>query len=172
MKTLILGGVKSGKSRQAETLAIQSGLPVIYIATATAEDEAMRLRIDQHRAQRPTSWTTIEEPLALARTVREQAAEHRCILIDCLTLWVTNLLCKADGTTFQRERDAFLEAVTMAPGLLLSVSNETNLGIVPQGELARRFCDEIGLLHQALAARCDRVIFMVAGLPWYVKGSQ
>lgn len=170
MKTLILGGVRSGKSRFAETLALKSGLPITYIATAAAGDEEMRARIEAHRARRPANWTIAEEPQALATSLREHAAPNRCVLADCLTLWLTNLLVAPEGAGFARERDALLALLPELPGEIILVSNETNLGIMPLGELTRRFCDEAGRLHQELAQRCDRVLFMVAGLPTMLKG--
>jgi adenosylcobinamide kinase/adenosylcobinamide-phosphate guanylyltransferase len=170
MKTLILGGMKSGKSRYAETLATDSGLPVTVIATATAEDDAMRQRIARHRMNRPAHWTVVEEPIALARTLGDHAAEHHCIIVDCLTLWLTNLLCQTDAAALGRECDALLQLLEELPGLILLVSNEVNMGIIPLGELNRRFCDEAGRLHQNLARRCERVVLLVAGLPLALKG--
>jgi len=170
MKQLILGGVRSGKSRVAERLAMASGLPVTYIATATAGDEEMRARIDHHRAQRPEAWQVVEEPLALAAALRAHAATGHCLLVDCLTLWLTNLLCSDDAGALAREREALLATLPSLPGDIILVSNETGLGIVPADPLSRRFCDEAGRLHQVLAALCDRVIFTVAGLPQVLKG--
>lgn len=170
MKQLILGGMRSGKSRLAERLAMASGLPVTYIATATAGDEEMRTRIDHHRAQRPEAWQVVEEPLALAAALRAHAATGHCLLVDCLTLWLTNLLCSDDAGALAREREALLATLPSLPGDIILVSNETGLGIVPADPLSRRFCDEAGRLHQVLAALCDRVIFTVAGLPQVLKG--
>ncbi|MFA5530052.1 MAG: bifunctional adenosylcobinamide kinase/adenosylcobinamide-phosphate guanylyltransferase [Thiohalomonadaceae bacterium] len=170
MKQLILGGMRSGKSRLAERLAMASGLPVTYIATATAGDEEMRARIDHHRAQRPEAWQVVEEPLALAAALRAHAATGHCLLVDCLTLWLTNLLCSDDAGALAREREALLATLPSLPGDIILVSNETGLGIVPADPLSRRFCDEAGRLHQVLAALCDRVIFTVAGLPQVLKG--
>ena len=170
MKTLILGGVRSGKSRLAERLATDSGLDVIYVATATAGDEEMRARIERHRTDRPGHWGLIEEPLALAGTLKKQARAGRCLLVDCLTLWLTNLLLLKDKDRLQREIAALTATITGLPGQLVLVSNETGLGVVPLGELNRRFCDLAGHLHQSLAARCDRVILTVAGLPHVLKG--
>lgn len=170
MKQLILGGVRSGKSRVAERLAMASGLPVTYIATATAGDEEMRTRIDHHRAQRPEAWQVVEEPLALAAALRAHAATGHYLLVDCLTLWLTNLLCSDDAGALAREREALLATLPSLPGDIILVSNETGLGIVPADPLSRRFRDEAGRLHQVLAALCDRVIFTVAGLPQVLKG--
>lgn len=171
MKTLILGGVRSGKSRLAEQMAAASGLAVIYIATAEARDSEMQARISDHRERRPAQWRIVEEPICLAATLRETAARDRCLLVDCLTLWVTNLLLAPVPETFAEERAAFLAALTDLPGRIILVSNETGLGITPLGELSRRFADESGWLHQDVAAICDRVVLTVAGLPLYLKGT-
>jgi adenosylcobinamide kinase/adenosylcobinamide-phosphate guanylyltransferase len=171
IKTLILGGARSGKSRLAERLAGESGLAVTYIATAIAGDGEMRLRIDAHRVRRPANWHTIEEPVRLAAALAEHAAPERCMLVDCLTLWLTNLLLDPDAQCFARERTALLNVLPNLPGRVLLVTNETGLGIVPADALSRRFCDEAGWLHQDLAACCDQVVLTVAGLPHYLKGS-
>lgn len=170
MIELILGGARSGKSRLAERLAGESGLPVTYIATSQPLDGEMSARIEQHRARRPAGWALVEEPLALAAVLREHASPERCLLVDCLTLWLTNLLMLDDTTRLAAERDALLDCVAALPGRVLLVSNETGLGVVPLGELSRRYVDEAGWLHQALAERCGRVVFTVAGLPMTLKG--
>lgn len=169
-KTLILGGVRSGKSRLAERLAVDSGLPVTYIATATAQDDAMRTRITAHRAQRPAHWRLVEEPLHLATALHAHADNECCVLVDCLTLWLTNLLMTEDAQRLERERTALLDTLPTVPGKIILVGNETNMGIMPLGALARRYCDAAGLLHQALAQHCERVILTVAGLPHTLKG--
>ena len=172
MKTLILGGVRSGKSRMAEQLATNSKLPVFYVATATAEDEAMQTRIELHRVHRPDHWFVLEEPLRLASALKEQAASGHCVLVDCLTLWLTNLLLLEDEAVFKNELTALLKVLPDLPGEIIMVSNETNMGIMPMGELSRRYCDEAGRLHQNLAKICDQVILTVAGLPHILKGKQ
>ena len=169
MLELILGGARSGKSRLAERLAAESGLAVTYIATSQALDGEMTARIAHHRERRPAHWTLVEEPLQLARVLREQAAANRCLLVDCLTLWLTNLLMLDDAARLAEERDALLECLDGLPGRILLVSNETGLGVVPLGELTRRYVDEAGWLHQAVAERAQRVTFMVAGLPMTLK---
>lgn len=169
MLTLILGGVRSGKSRLAEQLALATDLSVTYLATARADDTEMRARIDAHRARRPQTWKVVEEPLALGMVLDSQR-EGECILVDCLTLWLTNLLL-AEPEAFARERQSFLHALGRPKGDVILVSNETNLGVIPADALARRFCDEAGILHQELAQRCDRVILTVAGLPQILKGA-
>ena len=171
MKELILGGVRSGKSRYAEQRARDSSLPVVYVATATADDPEMSARIRAHRERRPAEWTLVEAPLALAATLRVHTAPNRCVLVDCLTLWLTNLLCADDEEKFRSERDALLDVLPTLPGHIILVSNETNLGVMPLGELTRRFGDEAGCLHQALARVCDRVVLTVAGLPLVLKGT-
>ena len=127
-------------------------------------------RIASHRARRPAAWTLCEEPLALAAALAREAAPGRVVLVDCLTLWLSNLLCHEEAGTLARERDALLEAVPDLPGELILVSNEVGLGVVPMGELSRRFVDEAGWLHQALAEICKRVVFVAAGLPLVMKG--
>ena len=168
MIRLILGGARSGKSRQAEQLALASGRDVFYIATAQAHDDEMRMRIERHRDQRPVHWQTIEEPLQLAATILAQQAPDRCLLIDCLTLWVTNQLL--DGANMQAEREALCAALANARGDIILVSNETGMGVVPMGELSRRFSDEAGWLNQSMAALADQVVLMVAGIPMVIKG--
>lgn len=172
MKTLILGGVRSGKSRLAERLAAAAGVPVIYVATATAEDDEMRARIRAHRERRPAHWHLVEEPLRLARALADHGGAGHCVLVDCLTLWLTNLLTAADHTLFDAERAALLAALPGAPGQVILVGNETGMGVVPRGALSRRYCDEAGRLHQDLARLCDRVALTVAGLPQWLKGGE
>ncbi len=168
MKQLILGGARSGKSALAEGLASATDLEVIYIATATANDDEMQQRINRHQQQRPAHWTTIESPYELAETLRQQSASQRCLLVDCLTLWLSNLLCDARDT--ESARKALLETVAGLPGEIIFVSNEVGLGVIPMGRLSRQFVDESGRLHQSLAQQCDRVVFTAAGLPLIMKG--
>lgn len=169
--TLILGGARSGKSRLAERLATESGLPVTCFATATAGDDEMRQRIAVHRQRRPRGWDLVEEPVRLASALAARAEPGRCLLVDCLTLWLTNLLLDPSPDALPMERAALLQALPTLPGRILLVSNETGLGVTPLGQLSRRFCDEAGWLHQDLAACCDQVVLTVAGLPLYLKGS-
>jgi len=171
MLQLILGGARSGKSRLAEKLASESGLDVIYIATSQPLDGEMTQRVALHRARRPDTWGLVEEPLELARVLKENAGQGRCLLVDCLTLWLTNLLMLDDPQRLAQEREALLDCLAQLPGEIIFVSNETGLGVVPLGELTRRYVDEAGWLHQALAERCQRVVFTVAGLPMTLKGS-
>ncbi len=169
-KTLILGGVRSGKSRLAERLATESNLPVTYIATATGDDDEMRTRIAAHQERRPDHWQVIEEPLQLASVLMQHANEECCLLVDCLTLWLTNWLMHPEAARFDAEHAAFLNALPLVTGKLILVSNETNMGIIPMGELSRRYCDEAGKLHQEVAQCCDQVILTAAGLPLVLKG--
>ena len=171
-QTLILGGVRSGKSRLAERMAIESQLPVTYIATATAQDEEMYQRITAHQARRPDKWHVIEAPIKLASALSNQTITGHCILIDCLTLWLTNLLLADDSSLFERELEAFITLLPTLSNHIIMVSNETNMGIIPMGALSRRYCDEAGRLHQELAQQCDQVILTIAGLPHIVKGQQ
>ncbi|MCF5712945.1 MULTISPECIES: bifunctional adenosylcobinamide kinase/adenosylcobinamide-phosphate guanylyltransferase [Pseudomonas syringae group] len=171
MLQLILGGARSGKSRLAEKLAMNSALEVIYIATSQPLDGEMNHRIASHRARRPEQWGLVEEPVELARVLRDNAASDRCLLVDCLTLWLTNLLMLDSSERLAREREALLDCLAGLPGEIIFVSNETGLGVVPLGELTRRYVDEAGLLHQTLAERCQRVVLTVAGLPLVLKGT-
>lgn len=171
MRTLILGGARSGKSALAERLAGGSGRDVVYVATAQAGDAEMAARIAHHRARRLSQWLCVEEPLHLAEVLREYAREDRCILVDCLTLWLSNLLGDDDARCFERERDRLLDVLPGLQGDILLVSNEVGLGIVPMGALTRRFLDEAGRLHQAIAAISERVLFVAAGLPLALKGT-
>ncbi|WP_309461085.1 bifunctional adenosylcobinamide kinase/adenosylcobinamide-phosphate guanylyltransferase, partial [Xanthomonas oryzae] len=170
MQHLILGGARSGKSALAERIALTSGLAVTYLATAQAFDDEMQRRIAHHRSQRSPQWQCVEEPIALAATLQAHAAPDCCVLVDCLTLWLSNLLGHPDAGVFARERDALLATLPQLPGQIVLVSNEVGQGIVPLGELTRRFVNEAGWLHQALALQCERVVFVVAGLPMVLKG--
>lgn len=183
MQELILGGARSGKSRLAERLAGESGLEVIYIATSQALDGEMSERIRAHRDRRPAHWALVEEPLQLGRVLSEQASAQRCLLVDCLTLWLSNLMFSThmdypdvgpiDLTPlFTTERAALL-ALLEAPaaGDIIFVSNEVGMGIVPYGAVSRAYTDEAGRLNQDVAARCDRVLFVAAGLPLALKGA-
>ncbi len=171
MRELILGGVRSGKSALAERRAKESALPVTYLATATAGDDEMAARIAHHRQCRPVSWRIVEEPLHLANALQSSAGPDQFVIVDCLTLWLTNLLLADDDALLECERSALLALLPALPGQIVLVSNEVGLGIVPLGELSRRFADEAGRLHQALAACCERVTFVAAGLPLSLKGT-
>src|SRR5512135_1961806 len=171
MRELILGGVRSGKSRLAEQHAEASGLDVVYVATAQVRDAEMQQRIAHHQARRPAHWQVVEAGHDLAQVLQQQAAAGRCVLVDCVTLWLTQLLCDLNEAELRREVEALLAVLPTLPGQIILVSNETNMGVVPLGELSRRYCDEAGRLHQQLGAICERVILTVAGLPLIVKGN-
>jgi len=165
---LVLGGARSGKSRFSEAMLCESGLDVHYIATAEALDGEMNARIAHHRASRPAEWTTHEEPLDLSGKLAEIARPGRAILVDCLTLWLTNLMMA------ERDIEAAFDALaTVCPtleGRVVFVSNEVGLGIVPEHRMARDFRDDAGRLHQRIAALADEVYFIAAGLPLKMKG--
>ncbi|MBF1801961.1 bifunctional adenosylcobinamide kinase/adenosylcobinamide-phosphate guanylyltransferase [Alloalcanivorax profundimaris] len=166
---LILGGVRSGKSALAERLAAAHSR-VLYLATAEPGDGEMRERIRRHRQRRPAHWELLEEPLALGDALAARADAGSCILIDCMSLWVSNLLHAGDAV-FERQRRALLEALPACPGTVIIVSNEVGLGLVGMDPLSRRFADELGWLNQALAERAERVILTAAGLPLVLKGA-
>lgn len=171
MRELILGGVRSGKSRLAEQHALESGLAVVYVATALVRDEEMRQRVVHHQARRPANWQLVDAGQNLAEVLQREAAGGRCVLLDCLTMWLTQLLCDSDEERLRHEVSELIRVLPDLPGLVILVSNETNMGIVPMGELSRRYCDEMGRLHQQLGQLCERVILTVAGLPLMVKGT-
>lgn len=170
-RILVLGGIRSGKTALAESLVTSSGLPVVYVATATAADDEMAKRIRRHQDSRPRDWGVSEVPVELAAELARHSIETEPpqLLIDCMSLWVSNLLY-AGNHVFDRERSAFLAAVQTYPGSLVVVSNEVGLGTIGMDPLTRRFCDELGWLNQALARACDQVVMSVAGLPLTLKG--
>lgn len=190
-RSLIFGGARSGKSAHAEKLALQAalaaGTEIVYLATASrsaARDDAeMQQRIDHHQQRRNAlggRWRTVEEPLALGQALRQSSRADNVVLVDCLTVWLANLLF-ADGTEFPelgpitppaafvQQRIDFLRALQEAPGAVILVSNEVGMGIVPQGAISRWFVDEAGRLNQAVAALCERVQWVAAGLPLSFK---
>jgi len=168
MLTLILGGARSGKSRHAQHLAEASGKAVTVIATGQARDAEMAARIARHQEERPAHWHTVEEPVRLAEALRAAAGPGQCLLVDCLTLWLMNLL-EAGEIVFAQEHAALLAALPALSGDILLVSNEIGLGVIPMGELSRRFVDEAGWLNQDIARLADTVIFVAAGLPLAMK---
>ncbi|WP_372749955.1 bifunctional adenosylcobinamide kinase/adenosylcobinamide-phosphate guanylyltransferase [Litorivivens sp.] len=163
-----LGGARSGKSRLAEAAVCATGKARVYLATAQPRDGEMGDRIARHRADRDQHWLTIEEPLALSTALRQHAREDRCILVDCLTLWLSNWLEQGEDQ-WQQAKLEFLEVLPELPGDIVLVSNEVGQGVVPVNALARQFVDESGWLHQALATQCDRVKFVVAGIAITLK---
>jgi adenosylcobinamide kinase/adenosylcobinamide-phosphate guanylyltransferase len=165
--TLILGGARSGKSRYAESLVEAAAAAGTYCATAEAGDAEMAARIAAHQARRGRFWRTVEAPLALPPALA--AAAPACpLLVDCLTLWLSNLLCA--GRPLERETAALFAALRAAAGPVVLVANEVGLGLVPETPLGRRFRDAAGLLNQQLAALAERVVFVAAGLPLPLKG--
>lgn len=177
MIRFILGGARSGKSRQGEQFALQSAYPVTVVATAQIWDQEMGDRIALHQAQRPVAWQTVEAPHHLGRTLTQHSLPNTCLLIDCLTLWVTNELLQYDieqhnvqlTQHWQQQKEQFLAALKAARGDIILVSNEVGAGIVPMGAINRRFVDETGWLHQAITEIADEVYWVVAGLPQRLK---
>lgn len=168
--TLILGGVRSGKSRLAEQLARDSGRPVTYVATATASDGEMRERIVAHQARRPNHWGLIEEPLALSAVLESACVAGHCVLVECLTLWLANLLWAEEPGRLGAELAALDALLPRLPGQVIFVGNEVNMGVIPVNDLARRYGDLAGSLHQRIAAQAEQVVLTVAGLPLVLKG--
>jgi adenosylcobinamide kinase/adenosylcobinamide-phosphate guanylyltransferase len=181
MKELIIGGARSGKSTLAEKRAIDSGLHVIYVATAQALDGEMKRRIALHQARRPATWGLVEAPLDLAATLTRHAAPDVCLLVDCLTLWLSNMLFAGvaakqaeageavDCALFSGEVRALVDTLPGLPGRVIMVSNEVGWGLVPMAAVSRLFADEQGRLNQRVAAVCDHVTLVAAGLPLALK---
>lgn len=173
MQHLILGGARSGKSLYAEQLAEASQKDVIYIATGTAGDAEMQARIKQHQANRPQHWQTIEEPFLLADVIEQYANTRHCLLVDCLTLWLTNIMFDAKGNyqedIFLQQKQALLNELPHLHCDIILVSNEVGSGIVPMDSMSRRFVDEAGRLHQQLAQICSQVTLVTAGLAQALK---
>jgi adenosylcobinamide kinase / adenosylcobinamide-phosphate guanylyltransferase len=165
--TLVLGGARSGKSLHAERLASASGLAPVYVATAQALDDEMARRIALHRTRRGPAWRTVEEPIHLVKALARECAPGCIVLVDCLTLWLTNLMVGERPVTVECAR--LLETLPSLAGPLILVSNEVGQGIVPDNAMARAFVDHAGRLHQGVAERADAVLFMTAGLPARVK---
>lgn len=180
MIELILGGARSGKSTLAEQQAVAAGLAVSYVATAertqSLADPEMAARIAHHAARRPAGWELLECPLHLAATLRQHAAAERCLIVDCLTLWLANLMFhgqsgeEADLNRLHTETEALLACLPDLPGHIILVSNELGMGVVPLGAGNRRYVDEAGRLNQRVAALAERVTFVAAGLPLRLKG--
>jgi adenosylcobinamide kinase/adenosylcobinamide-phosphate guanylyltransferase len=167
--TLVLGGARSGKSTHAETLIEAAGCRAIYLATATAGDEEMAARIRDHRQRRGDRWQTVEEPLDLAGALRCHAAADAAILVDCLTLWLSNLM--GAGRDVVAECRTFVDALPALGGPVVMVSNEVGYGIVPADPTSRAFRDHAGRLHQEIAKFAQRVVLVVAGLPQTLKSA-
>ncbi len=164
----VLGGARSGKSRYAQQLAEATGRTLLYCATATPHDDAeMDARIARHQADRDARWRTLEAPLRLGETLRGETAPDRVVLVDCLTLWLTNVMLGGDDMATETARLAAL--VPTLTGPVIFVSNEVGQGIVPDNAMARAFRDAQGRLNQAMAAACDTAVLVVAGLPLLLK---
>ncbi|MDH5546579.1 MAG: bifunctional adenosylcobinamide kinase/adenosylcobinamide-phosphate guanylyltransferase [Gammaproteobacteria bacterium] len=168
---LILGGMRSGKSAYAQQCALQSGRTPVYIATAQGLDEEMQARIARHQQDRGADWQLIEEPLHLADALQRSDKVENCIVVDCLTLWMTNLLMQEEqgNCILEREVAHLFEVLPQMRSDILFVSNEVGFGVMPMGELTRKFCDEIGFLHQGLATVSQQVSLLVAGIPVKIK---
>ncbi len=165
---LVLGGARSGKSAHAEKLARETGLSRVYLATAQAFDDEMRERIQRHQAERAgDGWRTVEEPLALAAAIERHSKPDTVLLVDCLTLWLTNVMLAGEDVAVMS--DALLGAVAAASGPVILVSNEVGMGIVPESSLGRAFRDAQGRLNQAAARAVPHVVFIAAGLPLTLK---
>ncbi len=178
MIELILGGARSGKSKLAESRAAllsradpASKKKIIYIATATVHDNEMAERIKHHQLRRPVEWQLVEEPIKLAEVLEANNQHDSILLIECLTLWLTNLLCHSDVKLFEQEREKFILQLKKSQADIIIVSNETGMGVVPMGELSRRYVDEAGFLHQELAKISDRVSLVIAGLEQVIKNT-
>ncbi|WP_299180948.1 bifunctional adenosylcobinamide kinase/adenosylcobinamide-phosphate guanylyltransferase [uncultured Neptuniibacter sp.] len=173
MRQLILGGARSGKSRIAQDRVEQLGTPVVYIATATVrpDDQEMCQRIELHRNNRPKAWQVLEVPVDLPQALARLSGEGKTVLVDCLTLWLTNLLLQ-NTETMQQGMSELVSVVDDFEGNLILVSNEVGWGIVPMGELSRTFQDNTGRLHQDLAVLVERVSLCVAGIPMDLKNGE
>jgi len=166
--TFVLGGARSGKSSYAEKLVEGSGLQPIYFATGRAFDTEMENRISIHRNSRGDEWQTVEEPLDLVGALQKHAGHDRFVLVDCLTLWITNLMMAEQNIA--AETETLVAALPQLSGQVVFVSNEVGLSIVPENRMAREFRDHAGFLHQAVASVADEVYFIAAGLPLKMKG--
>lgn len=166
---LITGGARAGKSRYAERLMSARPAPHAVIATATAGDAEMAARIARHKAERDKSWETIEQPISVRAAIRNAARPDRIVLVDCLTLWISNLM--HEGRDIEIEIQGLVGTLHIAAGPVIIVTNEVGLGIVPDNALARAFRDNLGRANQVVAAAADVVLFMVAGIPLVLKGA-
>jgi len=167
---LVLGAVRSGKSRYAQQLADGMWKRPLFLATAEVVDDEMAERVAAHKRARDARWACMEEPLEIARVISKNPSNADGILIDCVTIWLSNVLLKENAGAFERRKDDFIEALRAARQDVILVSNEVGMGIVPDNDLARAFRDLAGQLNQALAAEVSTVVLMVAGLPLSIKG--
>ncbi len=168
--TLVLGGARSGKSRFAESLAPVGTVRRVYVATAEPVDDEMASRIEVHRARRGPAWRTVEAPIGLAQAIGRESTPQTWLLVDCLTVWLGNLM--HHGLDIDVARDALLGSLAGAPGPVVLVANEVGLGIVPDNAMARAFRDHAGRLNQTVASMAGRVCFVAAGIPVTLKGAQ
>lgn len=168
---LITGGVRSGKSKYAEQRAGQSGERRLFLATAEAKDEEMAQRIAEHRKRRGDQWLTIEEPLELTETLLDQRGKTDCVLVDCLTLWISNLLIRSNEAYAKEKVEQLLKILPCLDFHLVFVTNEVGWGIVPDNPLARKFRDVLGWTNQRIAQAADEIVLMVAGVPIIIKKS-
>ncbi len=178
MINLVLGGARSGKSRFAESLAARAlkkscsnktDNQVVYIATATAGDQEMRDRIKHHQQSRPKSWTLVEEPFYLSNVLQEYQSPNHILLVECLTLWLSNWLCTYDEESWQKEKKAFIASLLNTPAQVILVSNEVGSGVIPMGNLSREFVDQAGWLNQSLTQLAERAHLIVAGCSIQLK---
>lgn len=169
----VLGGARSGKTAHGLSLCemwhAERGLTPVYVASAQAYDTEMTDRIERHKAERGPHWRTVEAPTALAQAIRTESTPTTCLLVDCLTLWLTNLMLAEMPQDLDAASTELVAALREAEGPVVLVSNEVGLGIVPENALARRFRDEAGRLNQTVAAASDRVVFVAAGIPMVLK---
>ncbi len=171
-KILVLGGCRSGKSSHALQLAAGTGRQMLFVATCVPHDDEMQARVDRHRRERSDAWTTLEVPVHLTDTILTHGSAADVILVDCLTLWLSNLLMQTqDVQQIRRRIDGLAAAVKSAPCAVVLVSNEVGAGIVPENRLARLYRDLAGWTNQAMAAACNRVVWTVAGIPVTIKPS-
>lgn len=166
---LVTGGVRSGKSKYAEQRAVQMGFRRLYVATAEAKDEEMVGRITEHKKRRGEGWLTVEEPVQIADVLTERRGRIDCALIDCLTLWISNLLLRHDRKYVEHKVEELLATLPRLDFSVVLVSNEVGWGIVPDNPLARQFRDFAGWANQRIAAIATEIILMVAGVPMTVK---
>ena len=171
--TLVIGGTRSGKSGHALALAQKCSLNrKVFIATATPDDEEMQQRIQQHQSERGKDWVTIEAPIELPKAIAQQGASDAVLVIDCITLWISNLLIRSttfDSTEISRELRRLIQTLRGTTARVYIVSNEVGSGVVPENRMARQFRDLAGMANQKLAAWADQVIWMVAGIPVTIK---
>lgn len=173
MNHLVIGGVRSGKSAHgqglAQNLADAESKEVVYLATAQALDKGMQNRIEAHQNNRPKEWLLVEESIDLASVLLAPQNQDKVILIECMTLWLTNLICLEDDSAFEKHKSAFIEAIHTTKAKLVCITSEVGAGIMPMNAMARRFGDEAGLLNQELACKSEQVVLVCAGLPLKLK---